>query len=37
MADIFNEIFMNENMIASIVISLEFILQGLINDKSAFV
>ena len=28
--------FMNENMIVSILISLKFILQSLINDKSAF-
>ena len=35
--DIFNRIIMNENMIVSILISLKFILQSLINDKSAFV
>ena len=35
-SDIFNRIFMNENMIVSILISLKFILQGMINDKSAF-
>ena len=28
--------YMNENMIVSILISLKFILQRLINDKSAF-
>ena len=36
MADIFNRIFMNENMIVSNLISLKFILQDLINDKPAF-
>ena len=36
LADICNRIFMNEYMIVSILISLKFILQGLINDKSAF-
>ena len=36
LANIFNQIFMNEYMIVSILISLKFILQGLINDKSAF-
>ena len=35
-ADILNRIFMNENIIVSILISLKFILQGIINDKSAF-
>ena len=36
LADIFNRIFINENMIVSILISLEFIVQSLTNDKSAF-
>ena len=34
MTDIFNRIFMNEIMIVSILISLKFILQGIIDDKS---
>ena len=36
MADIFNRIFVNENLIVSILISLKFTLQDLINDKSVF-
>ena len=36
MIDIFNRVFIHENMLVSILISLKYILQGLINDKSAF-
>ena len=36
MDGIFNPIFTNENMIVSIMISLKFTLQGLINGKSPF-